>query len=84
MATQRSGCEMAKEVAKCTWRSHLTFLDKVTWSANEFISTNERPRYQTKSSESAVQTLHLFQSDAGVCESVVSDVVRRDVDKYIL
>ena len=62
----------------------MTFLDKVTWSANEFISTNERPRYQTKSSESAVQTLHLFQSDAGVCESVVSDVVRRDVDKYIL
>ena len=31
------------EVAKCTWRSHLTFLDKVTWSANEIISTNEKP-----------------------------------------
>ena len=42
----------------------------MTWSANEFISTNETPRYQTKSSESAVQTLHLFQSDAGVCVSL--------------
>ena len=31
------------EVAICTWRSHLTFLDKVTWSANEIISTNEKP-----------------------------------------
>ena len=31
-----------------------------------------------------IWVLYLFQSDAGVCESVVSDVVRRDVDKYIL
>ena len=28
------------EVSKCTWGSLLTFLNKVTWCANEFISTN--------------------------------------------
>ena len=42
-----------KEVSKCTWGSLLTFLDKVTWSANEFMLTNEKPPYKTKSSESS-------------------------------
>ena len=37
-----------KEVAKCTWRSHLTLLDNVTWSSNEIILINEKPHYQTK------------------------------------
>ena len=45
--------EIFKEVSKCTWRSLLTFLDKVTWSTNEFMSTNEKPRYKTKSYESS-------------------------------
>ena len=34
-------------------RSLLTFLDKVTWATNEFMSTNEKPRYKTKSYESS-------------------------------
>ena len=64
-------------MSKCTWGSFLTFLDKVTWSANDFISTNEKPHHQTSSYESLTCPM------CHQCASVWFQIKVVPADKYI-